>query len=85
MDAQKARSFATEPLTTRESHSRCANPFCKAVIEPLEDGHWRRTRRRSCSDRCKMDCYVIRRAKEMLNKVEIVRFNAILEGFPRSR
>jgi hypothetical protein len=35
-----------------------------------------------CSDRCKMDGYVLRRAREMLNQVGLVEFNVILKDFP---
>jgi len=41
-------------VTTSSGHSqRCGNPFCNADIEPLNRGHWRRTKRRFCSDHCK--------------------------------
>ncbi len=93
MTALKANSDESEPvsntehekcvrkqLTTSSGHSeRCANPFCKAMIEPLPDGQWRRTRRRTCSDRCKMDVYALRRARDIKNRVGIVRFHDLLE------
>jgi hypothetical protein len=33
----------------------------------------------ACSDRCRMDRYVLRRAKAMLDEVGIAEFNAILQ------
>jgi hypothetical protein len=77
-------SFASEPLTTSSGHSgKCQNPFCKTVIEPLPDGEWRRTERRYCSNRCKMDGYVLRRAKEMIGEVGIIEFNNLLGEIQR--
>jgi hypothetical protein len=69
-------------LTTSSGDSeRCANPFCGRLIEPLANGDWRRTPRKFCSDRCKMDGYVLRRAGEMLNQVGIVEFKLVLKDF----
>jgi hypothetical protein len=34
---------------------------------------------RYCCDRCRMDGYVLRRAKAMIDEVGIVEFNAILD------
>ncbi len=56
----------------------CQNPFCKSIIEALPDG-WRRTKRRYCSNRCKLDGYALRRAEALLNKVGIVRFHELLD------
>jgi hypothetical protein len=33
----------------------------------------------ACSDRCRMDRYVLRRARAMMDDVGIVEFNAILQ------
>jgi len=69
-------SFDDKALTQSIEHSRaCANPFCKAVVEikSLRGKHGR-----YCSDRCRMDGYVLRRAKAMLSEVGIVEFNMIL-------
>ena len=45
--------------TVRSGQSdACQNPFCKFVIEPLPDG-WRRTKRRYCSNPCKLDGYAL--------------------------
>jgi hypothetical protein len=69
-----APGYAVEPLTAKCGHSeRCSNPFCNAPMEAKK-------RKRFCSDRCRMDGYVLRRAAQMLDQVGIVRFNAILKG-----
>ena len=79
MSSVAARSFDIKSLTTSSEHSgACRKPFCKSVIEPLPDG-WRRTKRRYCSNRCKLDGYALRRAKALLNKVGIVRFHELLD------
>ena len=66
MSSVAARSFDIQSLTTSSGQSdACQNPFCKSVIEPLPDG-WRRTKRRYCSNRCKLDGYALRRAKALL-------------------
>ena len=68
-----------QSLTTSSGHSgKCQNPFCKSVIEPLPEGY-RRTARRYCSNRCRMDGYTLRRAKALLNKVGIIRFHELLD------
>lgn len=36
---------------------------------------------RFCSDRCRMDGYVLRRAKAMIAEVGIIQFNEMLESF----
>ena len=80
MISAELRSCDNQSLTTSSGQSdRCGNPFCNSSIEPLPDGY-RRTARRYCSDQCKMDGYVLRKAKEMIDRVGIVKFNAILEG-----
>jgi hypothetical protein len=72
-------SCVSQSLTTSNRHSgRCQNPFCLVSIEPLEDG-WRRTERRYCSNPCRMDGYVLRRAKAMLAEVGIVQFHKLLD------
>ena len=79
MSSAAAGSFDIKSLTTSSGQSdTCQNPFCKSVIEPLPDG-WRRTKRRYCSNRCKLDGYALRRAKALLNKVGIVRFHELLD------
>ena len=79
MSSVAARSFDIKSLTTSSGQfDACQNPFCKSVIEPLPDG-WRRTKRRYCSNRCKLDGYALRRAEALLNRVGIVRFHDLLD------
>jgi predicted nucleic acid-binding Zn ribbon protein len=64
----------SEPLTAQhDSSERCSNPFCHA---PMDARHGKRF----CSDRCRMDSYVLRRAKAMIAEVGIVEFNRILKA-----
>ena len=64
----------SQSLTTSSEQSyACGNPFCKAIIEPLPEGY-RRTARRYCSDRCKLDCYALRRVAAIISQVGLVRF-----------
>jgi hypothetical protein len=70
-------SFNSNALTQSFGHSQpCANPFCHGgmVVKSPRAKHGR-----YCSDRCRMDGYVLRRAKAMMNEVGIVEFNRILE------
>jgi len=79
MSSAAARSFDLKSLTTSSGQSdACQNPFCKSVIEPLPDG-WRRTKRRYCSNPCKLDGYALRRAKALLAKVGISTFHVLLD------
>ena len=67
-------------VTTSTGHSqRCVNPFCNAVIEPLNGGRWRRTERRHCNDDCKLDHHALVRARAVLNRVGIIRFHDLLD------
>lgn len=73
----KARSCARTALThTQNDFERCANPFCdkERKIKP------RGKHGRYCSPQCRMDVYMLKRAKAMLNRVGIVNFFSILEG-----
>ena len=64
-------AFDTEPLTQSLGHSqRCANPFCNQTIEIKPRGK----HGRYCSDRCRMDGYVLRRAKALLHEVGLIEF-----------
>jgi len=73
------RSCAIKSLTTSSGQSdTCQKPFCKSIIEALPDG-WRRTKRRYCSNRCKLDGYALRRAKALLAKVGISTFHVLLD------
>jgi hypothetical protein len=86
-EAQSVAITSAEPqtcanlvVTTSSGHSeRCRNPFCETAIEPMNHGRWRRTQRRFCSDTCKYDYHALKRAKALLDKVGIVRFNYVME------
>jgi hypothetical protein len=66
-------SLANEPLTVNGGHSeRCANPFCNAPMTA-------KSGKKYCSDHCRLDGYVLRRAKAMLDEVGIVEFNRLLQ------
>jgi hypothetical protein len=66
-----------EPLTEFQGHpERCSNPFCDAPM-PARNKH--APVKLSCSDRCRMDRYVLRRAKAMVGEIGILEFNAILQ------
>ena len=72
-----AQSCVSEPLTEFQVHpQRCSNPFCDAPMT-AKDKH--APVKVACSDRCRMDRYVLRRAKAMLDEVGTVEFNAILQ------
>ena len=79
MSGAVLRSCAIKSLTSSSGQSdTCQNPFCKSIIEALPD-RWRRTKRRYCSNRCKLDGYALRRAEALLNRVGIVRFHDLLD------
>ena len=54
---------------------RCSNPFCDASMA-AKNKH--ASVKLACSDRCRMDRYVLRRARAMLDEVGIVELSAIL-------
>jgi len=67
------RKLEFEPLTDNGGHSeRCGSPLCGTAIAG-------RKGKRFCSDRCRMDAYVLRRAKEMVDQVGIPEFIAMLK------
>ena len=69
-------SFDSKVLTQLNRHSQpCGNPFCEVVVEIKSP---KGKHGRYCSDRCRLDGYVLRRAKAMLDHVGIVEFNRIL-------
>ena len=79
MSSAALQSCVVQSLTTSSGQSdTCQNPFSKSIIEALPDG-WRRTKRRYCSNRCKLDGYTLRRVKVLLNRVGIVRFHDLLD------
>jgi hypothetical protein len=72
-----AQSCGAQPLTEFQGHpERCSNPFCDA---PMAAKNKHAPAKLVCSDRCRMDRYVLRRAKAMVDEVGIVEFNAILQ------
>ena len=67
------RKLEIEPLTDNGGHSeRCASPFCETALTG-------RKGKKFCSDRCRLDAYVLRRAKEMIDRVGIPGFIALLK------
>jgi hypothetical protein len=81
MPSTDTRSCVIQSLTTSSGHSgRCQNPFCNSNIEPLNSGRWRRTERRYCCNPCKLDGYVLRRAKAMIQEVGIIEFHKRVDG-----
>jgi hypothetical protein len=72
-----AQSCVSEALTEFRGHpQRCSNPFCDA---PMAAKNKHAPVKLFCSDRCRMDRYVLRRAKAMVVEVGIIEFNAILQ------
>ena len=77
MARTEARSFDNEPCTESDGHSqRCSNPFCNAR---MKDKNKHAAVKRFCSDRCRLDGYVLRRAKAMVERVGIEEFESILQ------
>jgi hypothetical protein len=67
------RTLANKPLTVNNGQSeRCANPFCKGDMTA-------RRGKKYCSDRYRLDGYVLRRAKAMIHEVGIIEFNSRLQ------
>src|SRR5437879_12283397 len=66
-------SFDSEPLTAEQSGFKpCANPFCNAPTTA-------KSGKKFCSDRCRMDGYVLRRARVLLNRVSILECHLLLD------
>jgi hypothetical protein len=61
-------------LFTAKPHSSepCANPFCRLSTDS-------KLGKKFCSSRCRMDDYVLRRARAMLVEIGAIKFNAILK------
>ena len=58
-----------QPCTTSSGHrERCHNPICHNPLEPIENG-WRRTDRLYCSDKCRQDASIIKRAAKPNTKL----------------
>ena len=71
-------------VTTSSGHSqRCANSFCNADIEPLNQGRWRRTQRRFCSDDCKYDYHALKRVKALLKGLTEEEAHKLLREAPK--
>jgi hypothetical protein len=70
-------SLVSEALTESSGYSqRCSNPFCDA---PMAAKNKHAPVKLFCCDRCRMDGYVLRRARAMLEEVGIEELNAILQ------
>jgi hypothetical protein len=79
MASTEARSFDTTALTQSCGVSqRCANPFCKGAGVVMKTPRGKHGR--YCSDPCRMDGYVLRRARAMMDEVGIIEFTRRLEG-----
>lgn len=66
---------AVLPLTDNGGQSeRCLNPFCKAEMKG-------RKGKKFCSDRCRLDGYVLRRAWQMIDGVGLLDFFSRMKGF----
>lgn len=73
MDNAELAANDNGPLTANGGHfGACGNPLCQAAIQ-------KRKGKKFCSARCRMDAFVMRRAAEMISRVGIVRFTALLE------
>ena len=73
-DNYDVQSCVSEPLTANPDRSeRCCNPICQHGRMNANQG------KKFCCDRCRLDGYVLRRARAMLEEVGIVEFNAILQ------
>jgi len=74
----KVKSWQEILSAESDNHSgnfqRCANPFCNAVIEPMNHGQWRRTERCFCGDACKYDYHTLKRVKALLDRVGVNEF-----------
>ena len=64
---------------------RCLNPVCGRPVEPIAEGTWRRTPKRFCSDRCKNETSVLRRAAKLLDGLSQGRVRQILKGLNPGR
>ena len=57
---EKAESLTTDRHTVNDV-KKCLNPFCRVPLSPSP-----RSRRRYCSDRCKLDHWAILRTAELV-------------------
>lgn len=73
MSSASVQRFDNEPLTDNGGQSeRCANPLCRKQMRA-------RKGKKVCSDPCRMEVYVLRRAREMRNRLGIVKFNSMID------
>ena len=69
MTPTEERSFIRTALTQLNGHpERCANPFCDGVAKRSPRGK----HGRYCSDHCRLDGYVLRRVKTMIDRKSVV-------------
>ena len=84
MSPTKPRTCEFEALTMHsearngipEGRTACQSPICDVEFE--QTGMAMQPRR-YCSDQCRMDVFVLRRARRMILRLGIVRFNAFLD------
>ncbi|MGE5306147.1 MAG: hypothetical protein ACM3TN_22805 [Alphaproteobacteria bacterium] len=77
MDAQQ-RIVEYQNVMDVETPSleRCTNRFCDSTAKRSPRGKCGRF----CFNRCRMDAYMLRRAKDLLAMVGIVRFHQLMDG-----
>ena len=69
------KSFTTSQIDS----DSCLSPFCGNRIEPAPPEKRRRTPRRFCSDRCKLDHWALVRVRRLLRDVGPERAREILK------
>jgi hypothetical protein len=57
----------------------CASPLC---TEQFEQSGMRINPRRYCSERCRQDVWILKRAKQMVDHVGVISFHVILDKVP---
>jgi hypothetical protein len=73
-----SQTCGIQPAMEFQGHSqRCSNPLCDA---PMAAKNKHAPLTLACSDRYRMDRYVLSRAKAMVEEIGIVTFNAILQN-----
>lgn len=68
--------YRDQPLTAEfgDVQKPCASPICDRAVVPNGRG------KKFCSDRCRLDGYVIRRAKTMIVQLGVSRFTDLLKA-----
>ncbi len=74
-DPQKSRGAAL----TQNQPCKCASPFCDGVAKRSPKGK----HGRYCSPHCRMDGFVLRRAKKLMDRVGVVAFVARLDAIEK--